>query len=367
MDTRKAPGAHAESVAAHPGVVDAPEPALCKAGKHPLSLENRRKNGHCKLCEREQDRERYRRAKVLKAGKSCPRWNGTVVHLFQLQWIRIEAGHWMWQHSVNKVTQRPELGWRKRSRNPARLIWELAGNPAIAAGYVLCRNVTRCQQPLCVHPAHHHIRKRGTYLSADVRKKGPQTLRKRWAHVDLHSEITKRIRRDDTRCWRWAGSFTRKENELPCAVFRFRGKLTGIRTYLWERARGKVPTTHFLRHTERNVCSAPEECVNPQHLYLQDRREFGTAVGGRSRGQGPKRPVVAGREWPGSLWEPDAAMNCKHCRRRFDYHGVDEPVAAKLGVPLNRRHHVCLPLGINLKDESPRKPKRGLREKSPET
>jgi hypothetical protein len=348
MDTREALGAHAVLVAADSGVVDAPAPALCKSGKHPLSLDNRRDNGHCRLCEREQDRERYHRAKVRRTRKSCPRWNGTVVHLFQLKWIRIEAGHWIWQHSVNKVTGRPELGWKKRSQNPARLIWETAGNPVVPDGHVLCRNVSRCGQRLCVHPAHHHALKRGAYLSQDARKKGPQTLRARWARVDLDSEITKRIRRDDTKCWRWAGSFMRKENELPCAVFRFRGKLIGIRTYLWERAQGEIPITHFLRHTDRDTCSAPQECVNPKHLYLQDRREFGAAVGGRSRGHGPKRPVIAGQKWPGSLWEPDADMNCKHCRRSFDYHGVEEPVATKLGVPFNRRHHVCLPVGMEV-------------------
>ena len=342
MDTGNGPE---QPIAVAPDLVvaGAANQSLCKAGKHPLAPENRTRNRHCKLCKREQERERYSRTKVLKAGKSCPRWNGTVVHLFQLNWIHIEDGHWIWRHSINKVTNRPSLGWQGQTQNPVRLIWRSAGNPVIPTGHILCRNVARCNQQLCVHPAHHHVLKRGAHLPRDVRKKGPRTLRARWAAVDLDSEIAKRIRRDDTRCWRWVGSFTRKENELPLAIFRFHGKPVGIRTHLWERARGKIPATHFLRHTDKNICSSPQECVNPRHLYLQDRREFGTSVGGRSRGHGPKRPVIGGQEWPGTLWEPDASMNCRHCRRCFDYHGVPEPVATKLGLPLNRRHHVCLP------------------------
>jgi hypothetical protein len=343
MDTQEGTESLIESVPAHFVVVDAPAPAVCKAGKHLLSPENRTRNRHCRLCKRELERDRYHRTKVLKNGKSCPRWNGTVVHLFHLQWILIERGHWIWQHSVNRVSKRPSLGWKGRNQNPVRLIWESAGNPPVPSGHVLGRNLARCNQQLCVHPAHHHVLKRGAHLPQDVRKKGSRKLRERWASVGLDSEITKRIRRDDTKCWRWVGSFARAGDELPRAVFRFRGKSVNIRTYLWERARTEVPTTHFLRHTGRNVCSSPEECVNPLHLYLQDRREFGASVGGRSRGHGPKRPVIGGQEWPGTLWEPDADMNCRHCRRCFDYHGVPEFVATKLGVPFNRRHHVCLP------------------------
>jgi hypothetical protein len=323
-------------------------PALCKAGKHLLSPENRTKNRHCRLCNREHDRERYRRTRVLKSGKSCPRWNGTVVHLFELKRIRIEYGHWIWQHTINKVTNRPLMSWNGQYENPARLIWTSAGNPIIPRGHVLSRDLTRCNQQLCVHPAHHHVLKRGANLTPEVRKKGPQTLRLRWAAVDLNCEIAKRIRRDDTGCWRWVGSFSRKQNQLPRAVFCFRGNKIGIRTYLWERAQAKIPVTHFLQHIDKS-CSSPDECVNPKHLSLQDRREFGTSVGGRSRGRRPKLPVIAGQQWPGTLWEPEADMNCKRCRRGFDYHGVPELVATKLGIPSNRRHQVCLPVKIEMK------------------
>ena len=357
MDTGNAPERPIEVVPELAGA-GAPDQTLCKAGKHTLSPENRTRNSHCRLCKREQERERYLRTKALKTGKSCPRWNGTVVHLFQLKWVRVVDRHWIWQHSINKGTRRPSLGWRGRTQNPVRLIWESVGNPVIPTGYVLCRNVARCNQQLCVHPGHHHVLKRGAHLPQDARKKGPQKLRARWAAVGLDSEIAKRIRRDDTKCWRWVGSFARKENELPLAVFRFRGKSIGIRAYLWERARGKVPTTHFLRHTDKNICSAPDECVNRQHLHLQDRREFGTSVGGRSRGRGPKRAVIAGQKWPGTLWEPDADMNCRHCRRGFDYHGVPELVATKLGVPLNRRHHICLPIRIEMRNSLARRAKK---------
>jgi hypothetical protein len=358
MDTREGPERPTELVPMHLVVADPEAPALCKAGKHPFTRHNRTKRGHCRLCQREKERERYLRTRALKARKSCPRWNGTVVHLFQLKWVRIEVGHWIWQHSVNKPTKRPSLGWKGRYWNPARLIWETSGNPAIPTGHVLARNVDRCSQQLCVHPAHHHILKRGAHLPEGARKKGPQILRARWASTDLDSEIAKRIRRDDTKCWRWVGSFAGKAHKLRRAVFCFRGNSIGIRTYLWGRAGGKVPATHFLRHTDRNICSSPDECVNPKHLYLQDRREFGATVGGRSRGHGPKRPIIAGQEWPGTLWDPDVDMNCRHCRRGFDHHGVPELIATKLQVPLNRRHHVCLPTRVQTRGKSARKPRK---------
>ena len=329
-------------------------PAMCKAGKHTFSPENRTKNRHCRLCKREQERERYRRTRVLKRGKPCPRWDGTVVHLFILKWIRFEKGHWIWHHSINKVAQCPTLGRKWPSRNPVRLIWTYIGNPDIPAGYLLSRNRSRCDQPLCVHPSHHHVLKRGHHLPPEVRLKGPQTLRSQWAQVSLESEVAKRIECDDTRCWRWKGSFSGKPGERPRATFEYRGKVVSIRTYLWEREHGKVPTTHFLRHNERDGCSSPDECVSPNHLYLQDRREFGTAVGGRSRGRRPKRPVIGGLEWSGTLWDPDTAMNCRHCRRGFDYHGAPETVAKKLGVPLNQRHHICLPPHAKSTERPPR-------------
>jgi hypothetical protein len=321
---------------------DGPPVALCKAGRHPDTAENRDPRGRCRLCQREWHRQHYLQTRQLKR-KPCPRWNGTLEHLFALGWIQVRNGHWIWCHTINKRTQRPALG--KRGPNPARRIWKLTGHEAIPDGFLLSHNRARCPEPFCVHPDCYQVLKRGDHTPPEARTKGLLTHLARLAAISIDDRIARRVVRDDTGCLRWMGRFEGKPGESQWAVLDFGGKTVNVRRYLWERKHGKIPPRHLLRHARDKACSYPDDCVADEHLYLQSCREFGILVlGANSPGRRPSpRQWIGGQEWPGTLWELGTGATCKHCRLSFEHHGANEWIGRKLGFQLNQLHRVCRP------------------------
>lgn len=289
-----------------------------------------------------------------------PEWNGRLEHLFELKWIRREGNHWIWCHIVRKSDGRPIIrriqGRRRSSRSAVLLVYNASGESPVPRGFELTRNREVCNHPLCVHPAHHHVTRRGA--SPETLAKGYRAYLARLEAEPVETALARRIRQlivtDVSGCWRWTGSFLDTPGRLKYARLRFRrGKHReylniNIRRFLWKRIQGAIPEHQVLWHVFGG-CSYPEECVNPIHMRLLKSgilaADSATASHlARQNALGGKRRSLAGLDWPGTLWVPDIdAGVCMRCRRNFDQHGVDELVGRKLSVPLNKHPYVCWP------------------------
>ena len=322
-------------------------PLLCKSGKHPATAENLDKRSRCKLCQREWFKERWRR--LHPKPRKSPSWDGTLEQFLKLGLIESRGKHWYWRGKVNRQTQRPAFGkYGRHSGGVARILWGVTGREPIPEGNILVQNTELCQHQLCVNPDCYRVIPKALGISTRVRTAQLKSVLSR-PYLALDKRILKRVARDDTGCWRWLGAFTRTGGNNKRAYFIFRDKTNrtiNVRRFLYERANGKIPPKHVLRHhsDKRWMCSHPEECVAPDHMALLSRHQFGAEVCAVKRHVAAKRRRVGQQEWPGTLWEIGSLEDCKHCLRPFEFHGAPEWVARKLGVPFNQQHRICRPI-----------------------